>query len=148
MASRRGGKLHLSKPAVILITVVGLIAAILAVRTLSLMREERAYAARESAAAAEYEDEKARGASIQESAAYVKSRDFIEKEAQDKLNLDYPEGKRPEETEDAAAAQAENAGQAQSADGDQADDAGQAQGAAAEQIDNAGQAQSAVASDE
>ena len=81
-----------------MIVVVFAAALFLGWKTISLVRTNKEYIARESSAMEEYEAESRRGDAIDESAEYIKSPQYVEDVAHTALGLDYPEDSTEDNT--------------------------------------------------
>ncbi len=124
MAVSKRKRQRMSRSAVWLITVTVLIAAFLSLKMITLIKTEHYYADKEREVAAAYEAESQRAKELEESAAYIKSNQYVEDEAKAKLHLGYPETEAAEPDEQAVTAeqtvtdggQAEAGGQAVTAE--------------------------------
>ena len=127
MAVSKRKRQRMSRSAVWLITVTVLIAAFLSLKMITLIKTEHYYADKEREVAAAYEAESQRAKELEESAAYIKSNQYVEDEAKAKLHLGYPETEAAEPDEQAVTAEQTVT------DGGQAEVGGQAEAGSAEQ---------------
>ncbi len=104
MAVSKRKRQRMSRSAVWLITVTVLIAAFLSLKMITLIKTEHYYADKEREVAAAYEAESQRAKELEESAAYIKSNQYVEDEAKAKLHLGYPETEAAEPDEQAVTA--------------------------------------------
>ena len=128
MAVSKKKRQRMSRSAVWLITVTVLIAAFLSLKMITLIKTEHYYADKEREVAAAYEAESQRAKELEESAAYIKSNQYVEDEAKSKLHLGYPETEAAEPDE-----QAVTDGEQTATDGGQDEAGGQAEAGSAEQ---------------
>ena len=105
MAVSKRKRQRMSRSAVWLITVTVLIAAFLSLKMITLIKTEHYYADKEREVAAAYEAESQRAKELEESAAYIKSNQYVEDEAKAKLHLGYPETEAAEPDEQAVTAE-------------------------------------------
>lgn len=105
MAVSKRKRQRMSRSAVWLITVTVLIAAFLSLKMITLIKTEHYYADKEREVAAAYEAESQRAKELEESAAYIKSNQYVEDEAKTKLHLGYPETEAAEPDEQAVTAE-------------------------------------------
>ena len=136
MAVSKRKRQRMSRSAVWLITVTVLIAAFLSLKMITLIKTEHYYADKEREVAAAYEAESQRAKELEESAAYIKSNQYVEDEAKAKLHLGYPETEAAEPDEQVVTAEqtATDGGQAEAGSAEQAvTDGGQAEAGPTEQ---------------